>query len=127
MILLITGSRNHRDVELIESSIEAVARQHGAELLVHGQATGADTIAGKYAKKIGLPVIEVPALWDSEGKAAGPIRNSRMLGYATALASASNTLVRLLAFPLEGSKGTYHMIKLCDAAHIPGDTFERLT
>lgn len=37
-------------------------------------------MAGEEAEKLGMDVIEVPAYWDSLGRAAGPERNRRMLG-----------------------------------------------
>lgn len=47
--------------------------------IIHGAARGADTLAGKWAKANGIPVIEFPADWNKHGKRAGPIRNQQML------------------------------------------------
>jgi cytidylate kinase len=45
----------------------------------HGAAKGADTLAGEIAEEYGLKVIKFPARWDLYGRAAGPIRNTKML------------------------------------------------
>jgi hypothetical protein len=53
-------------------------------IIVHGDADGADRIAGAIAKEMGFEVRAYPADWDAAKKAgrlkaAGPIRNSLML------------------------------------------------
>ena len=47
--------------------------------IIHGGARGADTLAGLFAKMFGLMVDVYPADWEADGKAAGFIRNQRML------------------------------------------------
>lgn len=49
------------------------------EILIHGCARGADTLADQWASKHAVPVLRFPARWQDEGHAAGPIRNSCML------------------------------------------------
>lgn len=55
------------------------ARPGGITLLIHGDANGADRLGGQWAALRGVPVQAFPARWQEEGKAAGPLRNQRML------------------------------------------------
>jgi hypothetical protein len=73
--VVVTGSRDWKDAERVKTRIKALP--HGT-LLVHGGARGVDTIAGK-AAKAHCTVRVVHADWETYGKAAGPIRNERML------------------------------------------------
>ena len=47
--------------------------------VIHGDAPGADTLAGRWAHQRAVQVEAFPADWDRHGKAAGPIRNRQML------------------------------------------------
>lgn len=88
MKVLITGSRNWTDREVI--------KYHLADLpadttVIHGAARGADQLADSVARELGFEVIAVPADWTLHGRAAGPIRNQRMLEHNPDL---------VIAFPL---------------------------
>lgn len=54
-------------------------------------------MAGEYAEVRGIPVHSEPALWDTFGRAAGPIRNRKMLKRGPDL---------VVGFLYEGSRGT---------------------
>lgn len=76
MRLLVCGSRTWMDRESIEREIV----RFGVPLtVIHGDAPGADRLAASFASAIWLDVIPFPANWQRDGKAAGPIRNARML------------------------------------------------
>jgi hypothetical protein len=50
--------------------------------VVHGDCRGIDKLSGEIAQELGLNVLEFPVTkeeWETFGKAAGPIRNKRML------------------------------------------------
>lgn len=70
--------------------------------VIHGGARGVDTIAANYAYKIGLKVTEYPADWHGQGKAAGIIRNGKMLDARPDL---------VIAFWDGESRGTRHTIE----------------
>lgn len=70
-------------------------------VLIHGGASGADSLAGEWAEGQGVEVLVFNADWNKHGKAAGPIRNRQMLD------DGKPDLV--LAFP--GGKGTANMIR----------------
>lgn len=69
--------------------------------IIHGDATGADTLGGLAAQWFGWKCEVYPADWEKHGKAAGPIRNKQMLD------EGKPDLV--VAFP--GGKGTANMVK----------------
>lgn len=49
-------------------------------IIVHGACpTGADMLADKVAMKLGFKIRRYPAEGDTEGRAAGPLRNARMV------------------------------------------------
>lgn len=75
-IALCFGSREWRDTEPIEADLADLAAN---SIVVHGGARGADMLADKIARQMGLHVARVDALWKFHGKKAGPIRNEMML------------------------------------------------
>jgi hypothetical protein len=86
-IVIVCGDREWDDRWLIHSRLIMFSKD---TIIVHGAARGADTIAGEVAEELGLHVFPAPAHWqhteqcapncqDIVGKAAGPVRNRRML------------------------------------------------
>ncbi len=71
-------------------------------------ARGADLLAAAWARSRGIPARPFPADWNRDGKAAGFLRNVRMLR------EGRPDLV--VAFP--GGKGTAHMVGLARRAGV---------
>lgn len=84
-------------------------------VVIHGGAQGADMIAGEIAETMGLEIMEfkiTKADWKKHGKAAGPMRNSMMLGQGNPDS--------VIAFRMPGySPGTDDMIRQAEAAGVP--------
>lgn len=80
----------------------------GIALVAHGGATGADSEAGAWATHMRKPAHVFPARWKEEGRAAGPLRNQRMLDTIRPDA--------LVAFP--GGRGTADMIRRAESAGV---------
>lgn len=76
--------------------------------VIHGDARGADTHAALVAREMGLEISAVPAEWQKYGRAAGPIRNTRML-----------KMQPDFIFALPGGRGTANMCSQARAAGIP--------
>jgi hypothetical protein len=95
------GGRNFQNRGLIETWMRALLRP--GDIVVHGAARGADSIAAQIAENMGLQVVAYPADWDAHGKAAGPIRNQRML-------DENLDITLVVAFPGIG-KGTFDMMR----------------
>lgn len=71
--------------------------------MIHGNARGADTLAGNWAKKNKIEKITaVPADWNTHGKRAGYLRNIAMADLGPECC---------IAFP--GGRGTMMMIGIC--------------
>lgn len=77
--------------------------------VVTGGAKGVDSLAVDIATSLGWLVEIHRADWKRHGKAAGPIRNQIMADLGADLC---------LVFPLEGSIGTWDMVRRAEAAGI---------
>lgn len=98
MIIAVTGGRTYSNRQKVFDTLDAIHRLHPISLLLHGGATGADTLAKEWAQERGVESITVPANWKAHGRAAGPIRNGLILDRSPSI---------LVAFP--GGKGTQNM------------------
>lgn len=112
--ILITGSRNWANINLVRY---ALSKFTGDVTLVHGDARGADRIAGDIGTELGFNVKKYPANWEKYGKSAGPIRNSEMLEKEH-LPGDSIQLVIAFHEDFYNSKGTKNMIRKVHDAKI---------
>lgn len=85
--------------------------------IVSGHASGADKMAEEYAKEHGLSLTIMPAEWNRYGRAAGPIRNKKMLDYIVGEEPV------LVAFWDGKSKGTKDMITKARQANVDTNVF----
>lgn len=113
--VLICGDRHWDDYETIAMIVHSLPND---AVVIHGDAHGADTLAGQAAKKRGLKVQAFPADWRTYGPAAGPIRNKQMLKRGKPH--------RVIAFHrnIGGSKGTKNMVSIASKAGIPVEVIE---
>lgn len=110
MRILITGSREHEDVELIEYAIESQLNYAEEITIVHGDCPrGADAIADQYAMDNDLQVERHPADWERYSKKAGIIRNQEMVDLGADIC---------IAFPIGKSPGTRHCANAAKRAGI---------
>lgn len=107
--VLICGGRDYNNVESLNAVLDAAHYANPIVCLIHGAARGADMLAADWALSHGVLCSAYPADWERDGKAAGPIRNRRMLELG------KPHLV--LAFP--GGIGTANMIKQSERAGVP--------
>jgi hypothetical protein len=106
--VLVTGSRTWTDEHAIH---DRLLRCPAGTVIVHGQAKrGADAIADRQAKLLGLEVDPHPADWERHGRKAGPIRNREMLDSGIDL---------VLAFWDGMSRGTKDCIEEAQRRGIP--------
>lgn len=108
MRLLVCGGREFERWQWLSSSLDYVDDVWPLEALICGMAHGADTLAERWAKYKGIPVLEFPARWRDYGRAAGAKRNAQMLQ------EGKPDLV--IAFP--GGRGTANMCALARAANV---------
>ena len=88
--------------------MSAAVERLGLTSIVQGGADGADRLAAEWCWDHGLPVGTFNADWKAHGKAAGPIRNQRMLDEAKP--------DFVIAFP--GGTGTADMCARAEAANV---------
>ena len=110
--ILVCGGRHYADAVTLDRELTAL----NPRLVMHGDAPGADTLAGKWCRRAGVTVFEVPALWDAQGKPAGPIRNRAML-WAFLRICGPDLHPLVVAFP--GNEGTANMVRQALTARVP--------
>lgn len=100
--------RAERERFILRETLDTLLLDRGIGVIIHGAARGADTLAGLWARRNLVAVLPFPADWKRDGKAAGPLRNARML------AEGNPDLV--VAFP--GGRGTADMVAKARAAGV---------
>ena len=99
---IICGGRDFADQEMFDSAMGDLIRLRGMPcVIVEGDAPGADRMAGRWAERHAIDLRVEPADWKTHGRAAGPIRNAKMLEHNPQL---------VVAFP--GGRGTAGMVRL---------------
>lgn len=106
MRVLVCGSRHFKDRELLFSTLDGI---QGITEIIHGAARGADTLAGEFATIRGISCHSEPALWNTYGRSAGPIRNREMLKRGPDL---------VVGFLFPNSRGTKDMLGAAEAAGV---------
>lgn len=81
MIVGVTGGRKFKGSGVVRGAMEAVIDRTGEPIteLVVGDASGADELARAWAAQNHILITALVADWITYGKAAGPIRNQRIV------------------------------------------------
>lgn len=108
MRVLVCGSRNCTGTAFVYRELDALHRRLMISTVIEGDQRGVDRMAGFWARRNKIDNLKFPADWVKFGKAAGPIRNQRMLD------EGRPDLV--IAFP--GGIGTAGMVRLAEAADV---------
>ena len=112
MKVLVCGGRDYDKAQVwnaLEHIVQSEICPWPPTCLIHGAARGADEGAAEWAKSEGIKSIAYPANWRKHGKAAGPMRNQKMIDEAKPDA--------VVAFP--GGRGTADMVRRAYSAGIP--------
>jgi hypothetical protein len=109
MKIIVAGSRDFNDFELLEKSLIDIIKEFGLTkksqiTIVSGTANGADKLGEKFARKYGINIDQFPADWNKYGKRAGYLRNVQMAEHSDVL----------VAFWDGKSRGTSHMINIAN-------------
>jgi len=107
MRVLVCGGRDYNDRAVLWYRLDSLGPPE-VSAIISGMAPGADSLAAEWAKRFGFPLHAFPADWKKHGRAAGPIRNQRMLD------EGKPDIV--LAFP--GGRGTADMIRRAEATGV---------
>jgi len=108
MIVLVCGGRDFQGRNFAWNQLDDVHALEHIQLLVHGAASGADSIGAQWADRHGVQQVACPANWGYYDQAAGPVRNKAMLKLRPQL---------VIAFL--GGNGTADMVKQSKKAGIP--------
>lgn len=73
--VLVCGGRDYKDFATVRAWLDPMP----ISVVIEGGASGADLMARNWAVQNGVPVETFDAEWEKHGRAAGPIRNRRML------------------------------------------------
>ena len=107
--VLVCGGRDFSDTKLLRTTLDRLHRDRIIDCVIEGNARGADRMAGYWARANKIDNAKFNADWATNGKAAGAIRNAKML------AEGRPTMV--VAFP--GGRGTADMVAKSRAAGVP--------
>lgn len=102
MIVAVTGGRDFQNQDLLFDTLDNIYSENAIDCIVHGGASGADSLADKWAMIAGIQPVKFKALWNIYGKSAGPRRNHMMLSIMKP--------DMLVAFP--GGKGTAYCVEI---------------
>lgn len=101
MKVIIAGSRNFNNYELLKNTLIPFIIENNIEEIVSGGAKGADKLGILFGNQMHIPVKIFYPDWEKYGKSAGIIRNHQMGDYAD----------YLIAFWDGKSHGTKDMIE----------------
>jgi hypothetical protein len=110
MVVLCCGDRDWTDSAAIAAEF---ARRPEITTVVHGACRGADLLCADAAVAARCVVISEPADWTRYGRAAGPIRNQRMLDLYPI------DLVLAFHANLAASRGTADMVNRARRRGVP--------
>ena len=102
--VIVCGGRDYANAALVNEVLSKIK----PEIIIEGGANGADALARQWAKEHGVECRTYQADWKRHGKAAGPIRNQRMID--------EEQPDLCVAFP--GGSGTENMIGKCAKAGV---------
>ncbi|MBU3577520.1 DUF2493 domain-containing protein [Polynucleobacter sp. UK-Kesae-W10] len=106
--IIVCGGRDYNDMRAVYAALDKMAAKSEIAMIIQGGADGADKLAFAWAFQRCVPCLSVPADWGQHKRAAGPIRNRKMLEYV---------VDGVVAFP--GGDGTADMIRQAKEAGVP--------
>lgn len=134
MITLVCGDRNWSRLAYLCTKLDSIHDDTPITKVIEGDARGADRMAGIWARKRGVDLLVVPALWDQHDsygqvcrcwnkqsgrcRGAGPIRNQHMLDVG------NPSLVVAFHEDISSSRGTGDMVRRARAAGILVHVFD---
>lgn len=108
MRVLVCGGRDYCDKDRLHAVLDRLHELRDIGIVIEGNARGADRMAGYWAKKKRLTNLKFTAEWSKYGKAAGSIRNQKML--------TEGLPDLVVAFP--GGRGTADMVRRAKSAGV---------
>lgn len=112
MKILICGDRNWSNENKIYEILNIYRKHEKSVEIINGGARGADSIAAKIGKELGFKVTTIKADWKKYSRAAGPIRNEKMIREKPDVVIAFHDKI-------SESKGTKNMIETAQKNKVP--------
>lgn len=117
MRVAITGGRDFRNQARVDEVLDALHDATPFDILIHGDARGADTLAADWARRRQIPIDPYPAKWDDIDAIDAVIRRVGNHGssfYNAAAGMQRNIRMLMRAIPhlvvvFPGGRGTAHM------------------
>lgn len=109
MRVLVCGGRDYSDYGKVNRTLRGLWLSPERDVIIYGGASGADRLAREWAEEHFIASQCFQADWTKHGKAAGPLRNQKMLD------EGKPDLV--VAFP--GGNGTADMVRRAKQAGVP--------
>ena len=107
--IIICGGRHFSDQERLETVMSSLMEENDLSSedieIVSGHCAGADILGELWAKNHSSKCTVFPAEWNKYGRAAGPIRNTKMIEYAEGA-----KIPIVVAFVNERTKGTWDTV-----------------
>jgi YspA, cpYpsA-related SLOG family len=100
MRVLVCGGRTYSNQSKVFEYLDRLRSGEGIDLIITGDARGADALGNLWATTHGVPLAKVPANWGYHGKSAGFIRNASMI----------ELLMPELVVAFPGGRGTENMV-----------------
>lgn len=122
---LIFGGRDYANRARLYQILDAAVDRLGMDLVIHGAATGADTLADEWAKSRGVDFLTFPAAWDDIDRPGAVIRYTKAgKPYDAAAGGIRNqTMIDAgrpdIAIGFPGGTGTRDMAARVRSARIP--------
>ena len=123
--VIVCGGRGYDDLEFFCWYMDCINRKHGPILcVVHGAASGADSLADRWARLRGIDTDPKPAAWGDIDVPGAVVKYNRygqpynvVAGYVRNTEMAKRGADHLFAFP--GGNGTDHMVSQAKKYNIP--------
>jgi YspA, cpYpsA-related SLOG family len=117
MIIAVTGGHDYHLTHADHGWLDATHQQHLFTEVRDGGAPGVDTEVRTWAQTRGIWTVTYWAAWQGRGKAAGPMRNTRLLEGLKREQLLADTAIVLLCFP--GGADTRDCVAQARRLHIP--------
>ncbi len=112
LAVIVTGGRAYTNVALVNAALDKIK----PDLVLHGDADGADQLAERWCEANSVQYVAYPANWDALGKAAGPKRNGDMCDDLLKYRQ-DGYRIGVVAFP--GNAGTKSCVEHAERRRIP--------
>ena len=114
MAIIVAGSREFNNYQLLQDVCDMQTKDRDDVTIISGGARGADKLGEDYSIERGFKLLRIEAEWNEYGKSAGYRRNCDMA------ITANSYIDRMcIAFSVNKSKGTNHMINICKRYNVP--------